>query len=87
MLTRFKLYECSTDEDASNGLIDSRGNLNDPFVIPSIMFIFKCMKHSTAKDDGGDMSERLTSARGAIETTAYGESYQYLPGGEEWTKF
>lgn len=51
------------------------------------MFIFKCMKHSTVKDDGGDMSERLTSARGAIETTAYAESYQYLPGGEEWTKF
>lgn len=44
MQQKLKHYENGTDEDTSNGMIDSKGYLCNPFVIPSLMFILKIKK-------------------------------------------
>lgn len=70
------LNEQHHHDDESNGMLDSKGYLCDPFVIPSLRFLFKCMKRSIE-------SETAES----VETTAYIDAFQYNPGGEEWAKF
>jgi len=59
---------------ASNGMLDSRGNILNPFTIPSVAFILRSASHHDHHDVKVNKS------------TAYDDAYQYLPGGDEWTK-